>query len=83
MTVLSAFVLPDGRWTRSLREIRDAAGRRRITAEGVAQVQIAVAGWPAWEAIEEPVGSLVGGIPESVWRSLGAAERSMEANSDE
>ena len=83
MTVVSAFILPDGRWTRSLREIRDAAGRRRVTAEGVAQVQVALVGWPALESIEEPVAALLGAIPDSVWTSLGIVEQSTEADSHE
>lgn len=80
MTVVSAFVLPDGRWTRALGDVRDSAGRRRVAAEGVAQVQLALAGWPPLESIEGPVSSLLTSIPKSVWRSLGI-EPSTEAGS--
>jgi len=83
MTVLSAFILPDGRWTRALSDIRDSAGRRRVAAEGVAQVQVAVSGWPALETIQEPVEAVLGSIPESVWKSLGVAEPTTEADSHE
>ncbi len=83
MTVVSAFILPDGRWSRSLGQIRDAAGRRRLAAEGVAQVQIAMAGWPGLDAIDEPIAALLGSIPTSVWNSLGLRERSTEADSNE
>lgn len=79
MTVLSAFILPDGRWTGSLREIRDSASRRRITSEGVAQVQVALAGWPALDSIEDSIRALLGSIPEQVWRSMVSIPNSTEA----
>ncbi len=83
MTVVNAFILPDGRWSSSLGDIRDAASRRRLAGEGVAQVQITMAGWPELAAIEEPVAALLGSIPEVVWKSLGFNERSTEADSNE
>jgi len=51
MTILSAFILPDGSWNSDLGAIRDVQTRRRASREGVAQIQVVFAGWPSIEVI--------------------------------
>lgn len=71
MTVLSAFILPDGSWNSDLGAIRDVQTRRRASREGVAQIQVAVAGWPSVEFIAEPVTSLLSALPRAAIDVLG------------
>ncbi len=80
MTVLNAFILPDGRWVSDLATIREGASRRRLAGEGVAQLQLVVGGWPSIESIREQCQSLLSSFPSGVFETLGAArlERSAE-----
>jgi len=66
MTILSAFILPDGGWGSDLGVIRDAQSRRRVSREGVAQLQVLFAGWPSTDAVTEPAKSLLGALPPAV-----------------
>lgn len=72
MTVLNAFILPDGSWVSDLGTIRDAASRRRVTGEGVAQLQVVTAGWPSIDSIREQAESLLASMPSGVFETLGA-----------
>lgn len=71
MTILSAFILPDGSWSSELGVVRDMQTKRRATREGVAQIQIVVAGWPATGLISEPASSLLSELPAPVLDALG------------
>lgn len=44
LTILNAFVLPDGRTTAELAELRTLAGRYEVSVRGVGQVQVVAAG---------------------------------------
>jgi len=71
MSILSAFILPDGEWTPDLSVVRDVQSRRRATREGVAQIQVVFGGWPATEMITEPAISLLSSLPPEVFDVLG------------
>lgn len=79
MTVLNAFILPDGSWVSDLGTIRDASSRRRVTGEGVAQLQLVMAGWPSIDSIRQQAESLLGSMPASVFETLGADRRGESA----
>ncbi len=72
MTVFNAFILPDGSWVSDLGAIRDGASRRRLAGEGVAQLQLVVAGWPSIESIREQCESLLRSLPGGLFEVLGA-----------
>lgn len=79
MTVLNAFILPDGSWVSDLGAIRDASSRRRVTGEGVAQLQLVMAGWPSVDSIREQAESLLASMPEGVFETLGAERQGESA----
>ena len=72
MTVLNAFILPDGSWVTELGAIREGSARRRIAGEGVAQLQLVMAGWPSIESVRAQSESLLASIPAQVFETLGA-----------
>ncbi len=75
MTVLNAFILPDGDWVCDLSAIREGAARRRLAGEGVAQLQLVVAGWASIESIREQCESLLSSVPSNLFEILGAERR--------
>jgi hypothetical protein len=72
MTIFNAFILPDGRWVSDLGSIREAAARRRLAGEGVAQLQLVLAGWPSIDSIRHQCESLLSSLPSRVFEILGA-----------
>lgn len=72
MTVLNAFILPDGSWVSDLGTIREGASRRRLTGEGLAQLQLVVAGWASLESIRDQCESLLSSLPSELFEILGA-----------
>jgi hypothetical protein len=79
MTVFNAFILPDGSWRAELESIRDSANRRRVSREGVAQLQLVVPGWPSMESVATAFEAFLDEMPLSVFESLGSAEVGMES----
>jgi len=71
MTILSAFILPDGSWNSELGAIRDVQARRRASREGVAQIQVVFAGWPSVDVVAEPATSLLNALPRVAIDVLG------------
>ncbi len=71
-TVFNAFILPSGEWIHELGEVQDAGGKRRLAKEGVAQVQLMVAGWPDAGEARHLCESLLRALPPSVFDVLGS-----------
>jgi hypothetical protein len=72
ITVLNAFILPDGSWVTDLATIREAGSRRRLAGEGVAQLQLVLPGWPAVGLVLEQCESLLSSMPSELFAILGA-----------
>lgn len=72
ITVLNAFILPDGTWVTELATIREAGSRRRMVGEGVAQLQLVLPGWPAVDLAREQCESLLSSMPAGLFAVLGA-----------
>lgn len=72
ITVLNAFILPDGSWVSDLGAIRDAASRRRLAGEGVAQLQLVLPGWPALDLIRDQCELLLSSMPSELFELFGA-----------
>jgi hypothetical protein len=82
MTVFNAFILPDGSWRAELESIRDSANRRRVSREGVAQLQLVVPGWPSMESVTAAFEAFLDEMPLSVFEALGSAEMGMESSDE-
>ncbi len=74
ITVLNAFILPDGSWVNDLGAIRDAASKRRLAGEGVAQLQLVLPGWPAVDLIRDQCEQLLSSMPARLFELLGAGD---------
>jgi hypothetical protein len=76
ITVLNAFILPDGSWITDLARIREAGARRRMTGEGVAQLQLVLPGWPGIDLVREQCESLLSSMPSELFAIMGASTES-------
>jgi hypothetical protein len=71
MTVVNVFILPSGEWRSDLESIREASERRRLAAEGVAQIQLVMSGWPDAAAAMELAEEFLAELPPRIFLSMG------------
>lgn len=83
MTVVNAFILPSGEWRSDLESIREASERRRLAAEGVAQIQLVMSGWPDAVAAVELADEFLAMLPRGVFVSLGWSSDDDDGSDDE
>lgn len=82
MTVISAFILPDGTWVTELSTIREAGSRRRMAGEGVAQLQLVLPGWPSVDLVRDQCESLLSSMPRDLFVVIGAVDRASESSAN-
>ena len=79
MSVLHAFLLPDGRLVNEMEALSERSVRKAVSVQGVAQIQFVFDGDVAAELTAEVVKELLSALPSSLLLQLGAGKSDQQS----